>query len=59
MVFFISTREGLISLMKFLYRHKLTWNVDLQRCKKLYATLWQKLMAVAKEKTKIEMSPFS
>ena len=59
MVFFISTREGLISLTTFLYRHKLTWNVDVQGCKKLYATLWQKLMAVAKGKTKIEMSPFS
>ena len=62
MVFFISTREGLISFMTFLYRHKLTWNVDVQGCKTLYATLWQKLirlMAVSKGKTKIEMSPFS
>ena len=66
MVFFISTStrqflgwEGLISLTTFLYRHKLTWHVDVQRCKKLNATIWQKLITVAKGKAKIEMSPFS
>ena len=51
--------EDLISLTTFIYRHKLTWQVDVQRCKKLHATVWQKLMTVAKGKTKIEMSPFS
>ena len=53
------TWEGLISLTTFLYRHKLTWQVDVQGCKKLHATVWQKLITVAKGKAKIEMSPFS
>ena len=52
-------RVGLISLTTFLYRHKLTWQVDVQGCKKLHATVWQKLITVAKGKAKIEMSPFS
>ena len=30
-----------------------------QRCKKLQATVWQKLITVAKGKAKIELSPFS
>ena len=66
MVFFISTStrqflssEGLISLTRFLYRHKLTWHVNVQRCKELHATVWQKLITMAKGKAKIEMSPFS
>ena len=51
--------EGLISLTTFLYSHKLTWNVDVQKCKKLHLTVWQKLITVAKGKAEIEMSPFS
>ena len=51
--------EDLISLTTFMYRHKLTWQDDVQRCKKLHATVWQKLITVAKGKAKIEMSPFS
>ena len=47
--------ERLISLTTFLYRHKLTWQVDVQRCKKLHATNG----TVAKGKAKMEMSPFS
>ena len=51
MVFFISTStrqflslEGLTSLTIVLYRHKLTWQqVDVQGCKKLHATVRQKL----------------
>ena len=67
MVFFISKYKAifklrgffLISLTTFIYRQKLTWQVDFQRCKKLHATVWQKLITVAKGKAKIEMSPFS
>ena len=65
MVFSMSTstrqllsQEGLTSLTTFLYRHKLTWQVDVQGCKKLYATVWQKLITEAKGKAKIGMSPF-
>ena len=54
----ITCWESLISLTTFLYRHKLTWHVDVERCKKLHASLWQKLSTVAKGKAKIEMSPF-
>ena len=66
MVFFISTStrqflswEGLISSTTFLWTRKLTWQVEVKRCKKLHATVWQKLITVAKGKAKIEMSPFS
>ena len=38
--------------------HKLTWQVDVQGCKTLHATIWQKLITVAKGKAKIEMSSF-
>ena len=58
-VFFVSSWEDLISLTTFTYRHKLTWQVDARRCKKLHATVWQKLITVAEGKAKIEMSPFS
>ena len=51
--------EDLISLTTFICRHKLTWQVDVQRFKKLHATVWQKLTTVAEGKVKIEMSPFS
>ena len=51
--------EDLISLTTVIYRKKLTWKVDVQGCKKLHATVWQKLVTVAKGKAKIEMSPFS
>ena len=57
-LFHCKPRE-VISLTTFLYRHKLTWHVDVQRYKKLHATIWQKLITVAKGKAKIEMSPFS
>ena len=57
-ILIITCWESLISLTTFLYRHKLTWHVDVERCKKLHASLWQKLSTVAKGKAKIEMSPF-
>ena len=58
-VFFISSSEDLISLTTFIYRHKLTWQGDVQRCEKLHATVWEKLITVAKGRATIEMSPFS
>ena len=54
MVFFIPKYKA-ISLTTFIYRYKLTWQVDVQRCKKLHATVWQKLITVAKGKAKIEI----
>ena len=68
MVFFISKYKAIFKLRGFdfihsklhfpVHRHKLTWQVDVQRCKPLHATIRKKLITVAKGKAKIEMSSF-
>ena len=59
MVFFISKYKAIFKSERVIYRHKLTWQVDFQRFKKLHAIVWQKLITAAKEKAKIEMLTFS
>ena len=65
MVFFISKYKAIFKLrgfdfINYIYIQPQTNLAGyVQRCKKLHATVWQKLIIVAKGKAKIEMSPFS